>query len=229
MVAFDAGFAETQGIPVARIDLAIMALVMAITVVGLKVVGLILIVALLIVPAATARFWTNKADRVVLLAGLFGGVSGYSGAAISATAPDLPTGPIIVLVGFAVFTFSLLFSPDRGVLASMIRHLRFQRQVHMRQGLLSLALGQPIYERRTRNMLMGKGLMRADGVATSEGRAQANAALRDESRWQALRSSTHLSELSARDDGLTEIEDVLTSDQIADLDRRIGGPRGVVT
>lgn len=220
MVAFDSGYAETQGVPVARIDLAIMALVMAITVVGLKVVGLILIVALLIVPAVTARFWTNKADRVVLLAGGFGGLSGYLGAAISATAPDLPTGPIIVLVGFAIFALSMLLAPGRGVLAAMIRHIRFQRRVHLRQGLLSLAMGQPVYERLTRRMLRREGLMRADGVATSQGRHRAAAALRDEGRWQALRSSTHLSELSTRDDGLTDIGQVLTPDQITELDRR---------
>ncbi|MFZ5963098.1 metal ABC transporter permease [Thalassococcus sp. BH17M4-6] len=227
MVAFDPGFAETQGIPVARVDLAIMALVMAITVVGLKVVGLILIVALLIIPAVTARFWTNRADRVVLLAGLFGGLAGYSGAAISATAPDLPTGPIIVLVGFGLFVLSLLFAPGRGVLASVLRHLRFQRRVHLRQGLLSLAMGQPVYEGLTRRMLRTRGLMRADGVPTDEGRAQAQSALRDENRWQALRTSTHLSELATRDDGLTGIEEVLTPDQIADIDARLRGPRKV--
>ncbi|MGB1035291.1 MAG: metal ABC transporter permease, partial [Primorskyibacter sp.] len=45
MTAFDPGHAETQGIPLGRVDLAMMTLVMAITVVGLKIVGLILIVA----------------------------------------------------------------------------------------------------------------------------------------------------------------------------------------
>ncbi|SNR49459.1 metal ABC transporter permease [Puniceibacterium sediminis] len=221
LVAFDPGYAETQGINVQRMDLAIMTLVMAITVVGLKVVGLILIVALLIIPAATARFWSNRADRVVLLAGLFGGLSGYVGAAISATAPGLPTGPIIVLVGFAFFIASLLLSPARGILSAVVRHRAYQRHVHLRQGLLSLAQNQPVYEAMTRCLLRRAGLVRADGVPTAKGHSHAAAALRDETRWQALRSSAHLSELSARDDGLTLILDVLTPDQIAELDRRI--------
>ncbi|KMK66394.1 metal ABC transporter permease [Puniceibacterium sp. IMCC21224] len=228
MVAFDAGYAETQGVRVTLMDLAIMGLVMAVTVVGLKVVGLILIVALLIIPAVTARFWTNRADRVVLLAGLFGGLSGYAGAAVSAIAPALPTGPIIVLVAFGLFVLSLLLAPGRGVLAGALRHQRFQREVHLRQGLLALAQGQPIYERLTHRLLCRAGLTRADGVATDLGHTRAVETLHDERRWQTLRGSAHLSELAARDDGLTGIADVLTPDQIAELDRRMAAdPAGV--
>ena len=106
--------------PTTRVDLAMMGLVMAITVVGLKIVGLILIVALLIIPAVTARFWSDRAERVVILAGLFGGFAGYVGAALSASAPNLPTGPIIVLISFALFLISLFLAPNRGVLAAAV-------------------------------------------------------------------------------------------------------------
>ncbi|NHQ73264.1 metal ABC transporter permease [Roseovarius gahaiensis] len=123
MVAFDPGYATTQGVNVRRVEMAMMVLAMAITVVGLKVVGLILIVALLIIPPAAARFWTDRAGGVIALAGVIGAVSGYGGAAISATAPGLPTGPVIVLVAAGVFTLSLLAAPRRGVLAvAMRRH-----------------------------------------------------------------------------------------------------------
>ena len=140
LAAFDPGYAKATGWSLGRIDLAMMGIVLVVTVVGLKVVGLILIVALLIVPAVTARFWTDRAGHVVVIAGAVGGVSGYVGAATSAVAPALPTGPIVVLVGFSLFLVSLLFSPGRGVLASLLTHRRYQRRVHMRQGLLALSL-----------------------------------------------------------------------------------------
>ena len=145
LVAFDPEYAAARGLPVDRIDMLMMGLVMAVTVVGLKIVGLILIVALLIIPAVTARFWSERSDHVVFLAGLFGGVAAYLGAALSASAPNLPTGPLIVLVSFAFFVLSLFLAPNRGVLAAVLRHLRFQRRVHLRQGLLALAQGQAIY------------------------------------------------------------------------------------
>jgi len=227
LVAFDPEYAAARGLPVGRIDLAMMGLVMAVTVVGLKIVGLILIVALLIIPPVTARFWTEQSDRVVLLSGLVGGLSGYLGAAVSASAPNLPTGPIIVLVGFVLFALSLLLAPNRGVMAAVLRHLRFQRRVHLRQGLLALAQGQPIYEKLTLRLLQRAGLARPDGVATDAGRARAAKALRDEKRWQIIRSDQDYEAAAAQYDGLRDIETVLTRDQIAEVDRAIGGPQGV--
>jgi manganese/zinc/iron transport system permease protein len=229
LVAFDPEFAAARGTRVDRIDLAMMGLVMAVTVVGLKIVGLILIVALLIIPPVTARFWTEQSDRVVLLAGLIGGASAYVGAAISASAPNLPTGPIIVLVGFSLFALSLLLAPNRGVLAAVLRHLAFQRRVHLRQGLLALSQGQPIYEPMTLRLLRRAGWARADGVATDTGRARAAKALRDEKRWEVIRADIAHEAAAAQYDGLTDIETVLTTDQIEEVDRRIGGPQGVPT
>ncbi|MEC7258878.1 MAG: metal ABC transporter permease, partial [Pseudomonadota bacterium] len=192
-----------------------------------KIVGLILIVALLIIPPVAARFWSDRAERVAALAALFGGLSGFLGAALSAAYPDVPTGPIIVVVAFALFAISLLLAPGRGVLAAVLRHRRFQRRVHLRQGLLALAQGQPIYERLTLRLLRRAGLARADGVAITEGRARAAKALRDEKRWEIVRADHAHEAAAALYDGLRDIETVLTPDQIADIDTRIGGPKGV--
>ncbi|WP_299355568.1 metal ABC transporter permease [uncultured Shimia sp.] len=229
LVAFDPEFAAANGMNVARIDLLIMGLAMAVTVVGLKIVGLILIVAMLIIPPVTARFWTDRTDHVSLISGIVGGVSGYVGAGLSASAPNVPTGPIIVLVSFALFCVALFFAPNRGVLAAVLRHFRFQHRVHMRQGLLALAQGQPIYEKLTLRLLQRAGLARPDGVATEAGRARAAKALRDEKRWEVVRADQAFEGAAALYDGLREIETVLTQDQITEIDHRIGGPAGVPT
>ncbi|MCA2008702.1 metal ABC transporter permease [Tritonibacter mobilis] len=225
MVAFDPEYAAARGLPVDKVDMLMMGLVMAVTVVGLKVVGLILIVALLIIPPVTARFWTERADQVVILAGVLGAVAAYLGAAISASAPNLPTGPIIVLMSFALFALSLLVAPNRGVLAAVLRHQKFQRRVHIRQGLLALAQDQTIYEPLTLRLLSKRGLVRADGVATKAGRARAAKALRDEHRWDILRRDQAQEAAAALYDGLREIETVLTPDQIAEIDRKISTPK----
>lgn len=221
MVAFDPDFAAGSGMNVRRVELAMMGLAMAITVVGLKIVGLILIVALLIIPAVAARFWTERVGIVVVIAGAFGGASGYLGAALSATAPALPTGPIIVLIAFGLFMLSLLLAPGRGLLAAFLRHRRFQARVHVRQGLLALAQGQPIYEPLTLRLMRRRGLIRADGVATKTGQAQAARAALDERRWQVLRSDPAQEDAAARYDGLTPLETILTPDQLETLDRAI--------
>ena len=227
LAAFDPAFAESSGWSLAWIDFAMMGIVLVVTVVGLKVVGLILIVALLIVPAVSARFWTDRSDGVILIAAILGGLSGYIGAALSAVAPALPTGPIIVLVGFAFFVMSLLFAPKRGVLASVLTHYQYQRQIHLRQGLLALAQGQPIYEALTRRLMFRAGLILPDGVATASGQAAAAKALLDENRWSIVRADQSFAAAATRYDGLTVIEEFLTPDQMNEVDGRIIAPRAL--
>jgi manganese/zinc/iron transport system permease protein len=226
-VGFDPDHAAVTGLNVARTDLAMMGLVMAVTVLGLTTVGLVLIVALLIIPAVTARLWTDRAEVMVGFAGIAGGLAAYFGAAFSATAPGLPTGPIIVLASFALFALSLAIAPTRGGLASLLKQSRFRRRVHRRQGLLALALGQPIHESFTLALLCREGLARADGEPTDTGRAAAAKALLDEARWAALRADPAHGLTASRYDGLTPIETVLTPDQIAELDRHLPRPQKV--
>lgn len=227
IVAFDPDYAGAFGLNVRAIDFAIMGLVMAVTVIGLKIVGLILIIAMLIIPPVTARFWTDRTDRVILIAGATGGLAGYVGAALSASAPALPTGPIIVLAAFAMFVASLLFAPARGVVAALVRGRRHQISVHRRQGLLAMARAEPIHDRLTLRTLLREDLIRPDGVATTAGKALAAKALRDEKRWEVARQIHRDEAVSGRYDGLTAIEAVLTRDEIAAIDVLIGAPQAV--
>ncbi|MEO1316826.1 MAG: metal ABC transporter permease [Pseudomonadota bacterium] len=222
LVAFDPDFAAASGIDVRRTDLAMMALVTAVTVVGLKIVGLVLVVALLIIPPVTARFWTERASAIAPAAGALGGLAGYLGAALSASAPALPTGPVIVLVATASFLVSLLIAPARGVLARLVAHRRFQARVHRRQGLLALARSEPIHDRLTLTVLRREGLIRPDGEPTEEGQREAERARQDERRWTAIRRQHQHTAQSERYDGLTPITEVLTPDEIAAIDREIG-------
>lgn len=225
LAAFDPGFARSTGQNTDRAEMILLGVVLTVTVVGLKIVGLILIVALLIIPPVAARFWTDRSDHVLFISGVIGGVSGYVGAAISASAPNLPTGPIIVLCCFALFTVSFLLAPVRGVLASVMLHLQYRRAVHMRQGLLALAHGQPVYEGLTRRLLEREGLVRRDGVVTKTGQSRAAKAQRDEARWREVRGDVALERVAVLYDGLTDIETVLTGDQLREIDARLGPKR----
>ena len=132
-----------------------------------------------------------------------------------------------MLTAFAIFVASLMLAPGRGVLAAYLRHLGFQRRVHIRQGLLSIAQGQPIYEPLTVRLLARAGLAERDGVATEAGRAQAARALRDEARWDVARRSEAYASAAVLYDGLRDIDTVLTPDQLEEIDRILGGPEAV--
>lgn len=138
VVAFDPGFARVQGWPAAAIDLLMMGLVAVTVVIGLPAVGVVLMSALLILPAVAARFWTERLDRMLGLSTLLGAVIGAVGTLMSAQFSYSPAGPVIVLSGTTLLLASLLFAPQRGVLARMARNYQFRQQI-ARQNLLRLA------------------------------------------------------------------------------------------
>lgn len=135
LLCFDQSFGRCMGVPVHLLDMVLMALVAAVTVVGMQAVGLILIIAYLITPAATARFWTDNLRTMLVLSSVFGGLSGWLGASISALLPKMPAGAVIVLMAATLFIFSMLFGTARGIVKRVISHRQLKIKVG-RQHLL---------------------------------------------------------------------------------------------
>ncbi|MGC6425327.1 MAG: iron chelate uptake ABC transporter family permease subunit [Lentimonas sp.] len=188
LLCFDESYAAAQGWPVKRLDVSLLALVTMVTAVGLQAVGLILIIAFLIIPAAAARFWTDKLDHMLILSGMIGGLSGWLGASVSALVPRLPAGALIVLVCAGFFVLSLLFGFERGVLIRARRQFELKRSVG-RQHLL-----RAIYE-----------ILEADGVPVGVGqiRAVPFRQIRGRRTWSDKQLRRFLR--SAHDEGLIEL------------------------
>ena len=120
LIAFDVEFARIGGWPTYTLDLLLMVLIAVTVVIGLPAVGVVMMTALLILPAAAARFWTERLDVMLTIAAVFGATAGIAGTAVSASyAIALPAGPSIVLAGAALFLASILFAPRRGVIARL--------------------------------------------------------------------------------------------------------------
>lgn len=117
LVAFDPAFAHVQGWPAFPLDLLLMLLVAVAVVVGLPAVGVLMMAALLIIPAATARFWTDRLGLLLVLSALFGSAAGVGGTLLSDRVERLPTGPTIILTAAAFFVASLVLAPRRGLLS----------------------------------------------------------------------------------------------------------------
>jgi manganese/zinc/iron transport system permease protein len=130
LVTFDAAFARVQGWPASSLDLLLMALLSLVVVIGLPAVGAVLIAALLIVPAAAARFWTERLGIMLAVSASFGLAMGAAGTAISARMSQAPTGPMIVLFGAGLFAVSSLFAPSRGAVAPLNGQVRVSPKFH---------------------------------------------------------------------------------------------------
>ncbi|MEI7025443.1 metal ABC transporter permease [Paenibacillus sp. y28] len=131
LLSFDPGFARGLGLPVAVLDQFMMLLMVVSVVVGIQAVGVVLMAALLITPAVSARYWTERLGVMVILAGLFGAVSGVLGTFVSVSAHNLPTGPLCVLAATGLFLISVVFAPRRGLLGKLLLRLSVRRSYRL--------------------------------------------------------------------------------------------------
>jgi zinc transport system permease protein len=99
--------ARVEGVPVAQINWAFLALLALAVALLMKVVGLLLVTALLIIPAATARRFAATPEAMALLAALCGCVAVAGGLAASYRW-DTPAGPSIVVAAALLFVASHL-------------------------------------------------------------------------------------------------------------------------
>lgn len=138
LLIFDERLAVTLGIPVRAIQSALFCLIVFAVVVGLRSVGVVLMSAMFIAPAVAARQFTHHFSMMLVLAALFGTLSGFLGnylsvelsktvmAAAHLSRFTLPTGPMIVLVAAAVCVFALFLAPERGLIPRLIRAAIFR-------------------------------------------------------------------------------------------------------
>ena len=119
---FDEIYAKTIGIRTVLLYGIILVMTMGIIAAGLKLVGAILISSLLIIPAITALQWSDKFSRVLIIAGVVGGVSALVGTYISTAYDGMSTGATIILIMGSFAIISLVTGPH-----GMIKNLRMRR------------------------------------------------------------------------------------------------------
>ena len=135
IMLFDIDYAKTLGFNVKTIDILITSFIVLAIVLGLQTVGVVLMSAMLLAPAAAARQWTNSLGIMVMLAAVFGAISGVVGTAVSASQNNLSTGPVIVLVAATFVAFSFVFSPSRGLLFRQIRFIKNRKDLQLHKTL----------------------------------------------------------------------------------------------
>lgn len=121
---FDEIYAKSIGLNPTIMHIIMVAIIMGVVATGLKFVGAILISSLLIVPAITAMQWSNRFNRVLMIAAGVGVVSAFIGTYISSVYAGMSTGPSIILIMSLIAFVSMLFG-SRGLLATWIRRRKY--------------------------------------------------------------------------------------------------------
>lgn len=237
---FDAEFLSALGFSQRVVDLLLMGLIVLTVMVGLQAVGVILIAAMLITPAAAARFWTDRLHVMVLVSGILGALCGAMGVGLSALAPRIPTGPVMVLVATAAFLVSVLIAPRRGVLARRMRlranalrengqhflraYLALQTQEKQEVVLAELAgeLQLPLYRvRRLAKRLARDGWVSLHNGAcslTELGHKEADFVVKSHQLWEYYLVYRSILEEDHVDRPADEVEHILTPEIIEQLE-----------
>ena len=235
---FDADFLGALGFSPRLIDLLLMGSIVLSVMVGLQAVGVILIAAMLITPAAAARFWTDRLHVMVVASGILGAVCGAFGVGISALAPRIPTGPVMVLVATAAFLLSALLAPKRGVLARWARRranaLRENRQHFLRayvalqdgEAIALSALADELQLPQSRVQRLAKRLSRDGWIGvhngacslTERGKKEAAFVVKSHRLWEYYLVYGAILETDHVDRPADEVEHILTPEMIEQLE-----------
>ncbi len=130
-LAFDAAFAQSIGLNTNLLSVLLTSLIVVAVVIGLQTVGVVLMAAMLVGPAVAARQWTNRLSVMIGLSALFGALSGVSGAFISISQKNIPTGPMIILSLTLIVLVSLFFAPARGLVWEWLQRRRARENVRV--------------------------------------------------------------------------------------------------
>ncbi len=149
IASFDPAMAVSVGINATLIHYLLMGMVSLTTVASFESVGAILVVAMLIVPGAAAYLWSDRLEVVIGLAMFFGMSSAVAGYYLASYWDSSIAGAMVVVVG-GIFLFSLLFSPNQGVLSRLWQRLQLSLQVAQDHMLLALVRRDEEVEERAR-------------------------------------------------------------------------------
>ena len=120
IATFDPVMAASIGLPVLLIDYVLTTCVSLVVVSAVSMVGVILVVGLLITPAATAYLLSDRLDRMMALAALFG-VTSVIGGLYLCVWLDSAGGGAIMLFCTLQFLVVLTVAPKYGLLARWLR------------------------------------------------------------------------------------------------------------
>ena len=201
--------------------------------ISLQAVGVVLTAAVFITPAVAAYMWTHRLSTMTVLSVIFGMFGGGVGAYASATLPNLPTGPVIVLALSCIFVFSFLFSPRKGILWKWTKSVRRSAKINFENNVARFYRehenGKKMWSCSSLDKkMLRRGLLKRDGeyfVFTEKGQKLGAKIVEKHRLWETyLVNKWRLPPDHVHRDA-HDIEHILTDQVVADLYEILGRPK----
>ena len=239
LATFDPIMAASIGLPVLLLDYALTTCVSLVVVSAVSMVGVILVVGLLITPAATAYLLSDRLDRMMILAALFG-VTSVIGGLYLCVWLDSAGGGAIMLFCTLQFLVVLTVAPKYGLLSRWVRLRNLIPQQVVEDVLTTILRHEKPTPRSViaRYVESGKGLDRVlkqmieddlliqsgmDYALTGSGQKEANKVLRAHRLWETYLESIGTPEHDVHTTA-HQLEHLHQGDTVEYLDEKLGSP-----
>lgn len=128
-LAFNGDYMKTRGFSIRWNDFLVSTASILAIAMGIQAVGVVLMSALLIIPVSGARMLTYRILPLIGLSALFGTAGAIGGALVSAIAPNMPTGPWVIVFLFVLMllAFGIRFVTSGGI-AAVARKGQFNKR-----------------------------------------------------------------------------------------------------
>lgn len=240
IATFDPVMAASIGLPVLFLDYVLTTCVSLVVVSAVSMVGVILVVGLLITPAATAYLLSDRLDKMMGLAALFG-VTSVVGGLYLCVWLDSAGGGAIMLFCTLQFLVVLAVAPKYGLLARWLRLRRLVPQqviedvlttVLRHDGVTPVSVIRQYVEspkplgKILARIVQDDLLKEEDGgfLLTEKGRKEADRVLRAHRLWEA-----YLEQIGTPKEQLHEtahhLEHISEGGAVDYLDEKLGNPR----
>lgn len=132
LVAFDSTYARTLGFSPVFYTYLLMILVSATSIGAFRAVGVLLFLAFLVGPTLTARLLTDRLPMMIFIAASIGTIASLLAVALSRhllSVYEMPlstAGLVVVIIG-AIYLFTLLFAPKRGMITMRVKKILWKK------------------------------------------------------------------------------------------------------
>jgi len=239
IATFDPIMAASIGLPVLFLDYVLTTCVSLVVVSAVSMVGVILVVGLLITPAATAYLLSDRLDRMMWLAALFG-VTSVVGGLYLCVWLDSAGGGAIMLFCTLQFLVVLVVAPKYGLLARWLRlrNMIPQQQIEdvlttvLRYGKatplqdISRYVEQPKGLKKALEKMVQDGLLSESDAGywlTGDGEKEAGKVLKAHRLWE-----TYLESIGTPQEQLHptahQLEHISDGNTVEYLDEKLGKP-----
>ncbi|MDV3181391.1 MAG: metal ABC transporter permease [Sweet potato little leaf phytoplasma] len=137
---FDSIFTRSIGFNIKLINFILNILLISIIIISLKLMGVILTSSFVTLPGIISLQFSNKLHINAILSAIITAIVSLIGIFVSYQIPNIPTGPIIIIITDILIIATFLLSPKKSLITKYLRHKKYLKNLQKFKSLINIYL-----------------------------------------------------------------------------------------